>query len=104
MAGKKGSTHYAAEVKEQAVKMFLEEGMTYHAIAEELGIRQPDRIKRWVQAYRQEGGIGLHKVKGRPRKVEDKDAYIVRLEMENELLKKFHAELRKLTNEKRVTE
>ncbi len=104
MAGQKGMLHYKAEVKEQAVKMFLEEGMTYHAIADALGIRKPERIKQWVHAYRQEGGIGLHKVKGRPRKVEDKDAYIVRLEMENELLKKFHAELRKLTNEKHATE
>jgi len=104
MAGKKGMLHYKAEIKERAVKMFLEEGMTYYAISEALGVRKPERIKRWVQAYRQEGELGLHRVKGRPQKVEDKDAYIARLEMENELLKKFHAELRKLTNEKRATE
>jgi transposase len=104
MAGKKGSTHYKAEIKEQAVKMFLEDGMTYQAIVEALGLRKPDRVKQWVHDYRQEGELGLHRVKGRRRKVEDQEAYIVRLEMENELLKKFHAELRRLTNEKCGTE
>jgi transposase-like protein len=104
MTGKKGSTHYTAEVKEQAVRMFLEEGMTYQVIADRLEIRDSKRIKRWVHDYRSEGALGLHKAKGRPKKVEDQAAYIARLEMENALLKKFHAELRKLTKNKAGTE
>ena len=104
MAGKKGSTQYSAEIKEQAVRMFLEEGMTRQEIVEALGLRKPERVTEWVQAYRREGVLGLHKGKGRPRKAEDKDAYIARLEMENDLLKKFHAELRKLTNGEHDTE
>lgn len=104
MAGKKGSTHYTAEIKEQAVRMFLEEKMTYQSIAELLEIRDSERIKRWVHDYRSEGALGLHKAKGRPRKAEDQAAYIARLEMENTLLKKFHAELRKLTKDKAGTE
>jgi transposase-like protein len=96
--------HYTAAVKEEAVRLFLEEGMTYHAIAERLGIRKADRIEVWVRDYRKEGKLGLHKVKGRPRKKEDQAAYIARLEMENALLKKFHEELRKLSKPKPGTE
>ena len=84
--------------------MFLEEGMTRQEIVEALGLRTADRVSKWVQVYRREGELGLHKGKGRPRKAEDKDAYIARLEMENDLLKKFHAELRKLTHGKHDTE
>src|SRR5512145_1027852 len=97
MSGRKGMLHYRAEVKEEAVRLYLEEAMTYQAIAERLGIRKAERIEVWVGAYRREGELGLHKVKGRPRKKEDQAAYIARLEMENALLKKFHEELRKLS-------
>ncbi len=104
MSGKKGMLHYSAATKEEAVRLFLEEGLTYQAIAERLGIRKAKRIESWVQAYRQEGELGLHKVQGRPRQKEDQAAYIARLEMENALLKKFHEELRKLSGPKRGTE
>lgn len=101
MSGRKGMVHYGAEVKEEAVRLFQEEGMTYQAIAERLGIRKAERIRAWVRDYRKEGELGLHKVKGRPRKKADQAAYIARLEMENALLKKFHEELRKLSKPKR---
>lgn len=100
MSGRKGMVHYRAEVKEEAVRLFQEEGMTYQAIAERLEIRKAERIRAWVRDYRKEGELGLHKVKGRPRKQEDQAAYIARLEMENTLLKKFHEELRKLSKRK----
>lgn len=100
MSGRKGMVHYRAEVKEEAVRLFQEEGMTYQAIAERLGIRQAERIRAWLRDYRKEGELGLHKVKGRPRKQEDQAAYIARLEMENVLLKKFHEELRRLSKRK----
>lgn len=104
MSGRKGMLHYEAAVKEEAVRLFLEEGLTYQAIAERLGIRKAKRIKAWVRDYRKEGELGLHKVKGRPHKQEDQAASIARLEMENALLKKFHEELRKLSKPKRGTE
>jgi transposase len=105
LAGKKGSRHYKIEVKEQAVRMFLEEGKTYRTITEALEIRDPDRITRWVHDYRQDGKMGLMKSKGRPpKKQEGVEAELARLHMENELLKKFHAELRKLTKEEPGTE
>ncbi len=85
------------------MRLFLEERMTYHAIAKRLGIRKAERIEAWVRAYRREGELGLHKSKGRPRKKQDQAAYIARLEMENALLKKFHGELRKLSKQKPAT-
>ena len=101
MAGKKGMTHYSVEVKRRAVKMFLEEGLDYGSIAEEMGIRRAERIEKWVQMYRQEGEASFHKVKGRPRKETRPQTELERLRMENAILKKFQAELRKLELEKR---
>ena len=101
MAGKKGSTHYAIEIKEQAVKLFLEGHLSQKAIADRLGIRDADRIKKWVHDYRREGPLGLRKAKGRPRKrTEGVEAELARLRMENDMLKKLHAELRKAGIEK----
>ncbi len=49
-----------------------------------------------MRIYRREGEAGLQKARpGRPPKRENTEAYIRRLEMENELLKKLHIELRK---------
>jgi transposase-like protein len=101
MAGKKGSKHYTIEAKEEAVRLFLEGKFTKQAIAEQLGIRDPERIEKWVHDYRREGPLGLRKVKGRPRKqTEGVEAELARLRMENELLKKLHAEYRKAGIEK----
>lgn len=103
MAGKKGMAKYRRELKEQAVHLFLDEGWTYHSIAVALGIRDPDRVKKWVQAYRREGVAAFTKPKGhRPKaKTESPEEELARLRMENELLKKFHSELRKLELAKR---
>jgi len=101
MSGKKGMKHYSTAIKEEAVKLFLEEGLTYQAIAARLGIRKADRIERWVRRYRKEGAEAFTKPIGRPRKVEDEKAYIARLEMENKLLKKLQSELREIMLAKR---
>ena len=53
MSGRKGMTHYDAEIKRKAVRMFLEGHQTYAVIAKELGIRKAARIKVWVRRYRQ---------------------------------------------------
>jgi transposase-like protein len=101
MAGKKGMKHYSRELKEQAVRMALEEGMGYTAITQTLAVRDRWRVRRWVQAYRKEGAAAFTKPKGRPRKSASPQDELVRLRMENELLKKFHSELRKLGLAKR---
>jgi len=101
MSGKKGMLHYNKVIKETAVKMFLEEGVSYREIAEKLEIREPARIEKWVQMYRREGTASFEKPIGRPRKETRPQSELERLRMENDLLKKFHAELRKMELEKR---
>ena len=105
MAGKKGMKHYPLAMKLEAVRLHEEEGKAYQEITEILGIYDRKRVEKWLREYRREGeaafGRGPGQKKGRPPKRESTAAYIARLEMENDLLKKFHAELRKLELAKR---
>jgi len=99
MTGQKGKAHYPIEVKLEAVRLFLEEGLTRAEITKRLGLRSAGRVKTWVSQYRHEKDA-FRKPVGRPRKqgvgVESPEEELKRLRMENDLLKKFHAELRKL--------
>ena len=101
MSEKVRSPHYEIAIKEEAVRLFLEEGYTYKQIAEKFAIRRKQEIRKWVHQYRQEGELVFHKPKGRPRKVQDEKTYIARLEMENKLLKKLQSELREIMPAKR---
>jgi len=94
MSGQKGMLHYQVEIKQEAVRLVLEEHMTYAAVAEKLNIRKAERIEAWVRMYRREGELSFHKRIGRPVKTESKEREVERLRMENALLKKFHTELR----------
>ena len=95
MARKKGSRDYSIKLKLEALKL-IEDGLTQAEVTERLGIRDPRRVKNWLWIYRREGILGLKKPRrGRPPKRENTEAYIRRLEMENDLLKKFHTELHK---------
>ncbi len=97
MPGTKGMLHYEVATKQKAVAMFLKGQGSYAAIAKELEIRKPARIKAWVRMYRREGELLFHKPIGRPLKGEREEREMERLRMENALLKKFRAELRKLS-------
>lgn len=106
MAGKKGMKRYPPEVKREAVRLYTEEGKSQAEIVEALGIKNVRRVKEWLHEYRQEGDRAFEPnpqkgALGRPPKRENTAAYIARLEMENDLLKKLHAELRKLELAKR---
>ena len=94
MSGRKGMLHYGVEIKQEAVRLVLEEHMMYAAVASRLEIRKADRIEAWVRMYRQEGELSFHKRIGRPVKTESEEREVKRLRMENALLKKFHTELR----------
>ena len=96
MSGKKGMTHYTKQTKLEAVRLYLEEGISRTEIAEQLGLRRAKIVNRWVQRYHQEGPATFDKPKGRPPKREESlEEEVRRLRMENDLLKKFRAELRK---------
>jgi len=95
MSGKIGMRHYSAEMKQEAIRLFLEEGQTYREIAERLEIRKQERIRMWVQDYRRRGSELFARHSGRPFKTIDEKAYIARLEMENKILKKLQSELQK---------
>ncbi len=57
MARKKGSTDYSLEIKLEAIRLAEEEGLPYKDITEQLGIRDPGRVKRWMGIYRREGSV-----------------------------------------------
>ena len=88
--------HYIIEIKQEAVRLVLEEHMMYAVVADKLNIRKPDRIKAWVRMYRREGELSFHKPIGRPATTESAEQEVNRLRMENALLKKFHTELWKV--------
>ena len=95
MAGTKGMTHYPMATKLEAVRLHVEEGLPYAQVADQLGLRKPERIAIWVAQFRAEGAAGLSKQgSGRPRKARTDQERIAQLEMENALLKKLHTELR----------
>ena len=101
MSGKKGMRHYTRETKLEAIRLYIEEGKRQADITKQLGIQDATRVKIWLRKYRQEGEKAFDRkartgLIGRPPKKENQAAYIARLEMENALLKKFHAELRKM--------
>ena len=90
--------HYLKAIKLAAVRLF-QEGKTHGEITQALGIRDGQRTKKWIRAYREKGveafeAVTRKGVKGRRPKKENTKAYIARLEMEVALLKKFHTELR----------
>ena len=94
MSGQKGMMHYKVEIKQEAVRLVLEEHLTYAAVATSLEIRKAERIEVWVRMYREEGEASFHKPIGRPLKSQAEERELERLRMENALLKKFRTELR----------
>jgi transposase len=103
MSGKKGMKHYPLELKLEAMRLFYEEGKTRKEITAMLGIRDKDRVMKWLCQYRREGDYAFLKKPRKRLKKDDLQAYIAQLEMEVDLLKKFHSELRKEQLAKRNT-
>jgi transposase-like protein len=95
MSGTKGMPHYPLEMKQEAIRLREESGLSHAQIAEQLGIRKGGRKEAWYRAYRQEGELAFHRPIGRPRKDQAEQATIEQLSMENALLKELHTELRR---------
>ena len=97
MSRRKGSKDYPELVKREALRLYLEEGVPVGEIQERFSILDRNRISAWARQYRKEGEAMFadrRSRSGRKPKKENAEAYIARLEMEVDLLKKFHTELR----------
>ncbi len=97
MTRRKGSKDYPEWMKREALKLYLDEGWPAGEILDRYSITDPNRISAWARQYQKEGEAmfaNRRSRSGRKPKNETPDAYIARLEMELDLLKKFHAELR----------
>ncbi len=102
MGRPRGKQDYDIALRKRAIQMYFEGGKPAWEIREELGIEDKDQVAIWIWKYKKEGPQSLAKQRGRPRKqVENEGSYIQRLEMENDLLRNFHIELRRCTAEKR---
>lgn len=83
---------YSQELKLQAIQLSLEKGLTDAEVCEKLGIHDPGRLVKWRKKYQEEGEFGLRETRGRKQNQEnpaDLQRYIKKLEMENEILKKY---------------
>lgn len=97
MSRRKGSKDYPKWMKREALRLYLEEGWPAGEIRQKFSILDPNRISAWARQYQKEGEAMFADKRsrsGRKPKKENTAAYIARLEMEVDLLKKFHAELR----------
>ncbi len=97
MTRRKGSKDYPEWMKREALRLYLDEGWPAGEILQRYSIIDPNRISAWARQYQKEGEAMFANKRsrsGRKPKKETTAAYIARLEMELDLLKKFHAELR----------
>jgi len=97
MSRRKGSKDYPKWMKREALRLYLEEGVPAGEILQRLSIVDHNRISAWARQYQKEGEAMFADKRsrsGRKPKKENTAARIARLEMELDLLKKFHAELR----------
>jgi len=98
MAGKKGMKHYSLEIRQEVVDKHLREGVSTWVLCKQYGIdsTQVQNWCRWQREYEMPKQL-TGKKRGRPRTSggeETLEQKIKRLEMENELLKKFNELLR----------
>ena len=98
MSGIKGMKTYPMTIKQEAVRLFFEEGKTMKEIMAKLEIRNDTQLECWFRAFRKDGILGLaEKRKGRRPKIavhtiDNTEQRIKQLEMENELLRNFLSE------------
>lgn len=97
MTRRKGSKDYPVWMKREGIRLYLEEGWSAAEILGRFSIADRNRISAWVRQYQAEGEemfANKRSRSGRKPKKENTATYIARLEMELDLLKKFHTELR----------
>ncbi|WP_231888260.1 helix-turn-helix domain-containing protein [Paenibacillus glucanolyticus] len=70
---------YSEEIKKEAVRLHVIEGWTYRKINEHLGINDPQRMKKWMRKFREQGEFGLVDQRGRREAYIDQDRYVQKL-------------------------
>ena len=82
--------HYPETIKREAIRLHVEEKLSYREIAERLGIRDKERVKAWMRKFREEGNRVFQDRRGNPfRETTEENRYLKSLEMENAVLKKW---------------
>lgn len=92
---------YTQDQKLEAVRLFLDEGLTKPQVMERVGIKSLTSLERWIREYRQGGAEALApRPKGRRPKPkepvyatreEELEARVRELELENAILKRINA-------------
>jgi transposase len=55
---------YTPEFKMEAVRLYLEEGLSYQAVAKQLGVPSHTQIRQWVKKYRNGESLEDHRQSG----------------------------------------
>jgi transposase len=108
---KKGQVfqQYNLEIKQEAVRLYESEGMSYQSVAEKLGVKNNTQIKQWVKKHRKgeslerrNGQTNTAWRKGHPKtkfaSVEEELAYV---KAERDYLKKRYPNLHEECCEKK---
>lgn len=100
---KKHKSHKSVEVKLNAVRQVLENNRPVALVAKELGMHR-DTVNRWVNAYKAKGEEGLENPRSIARssssnedrkRIRELEKKLKEKELENEILKKFQAFLKR---------
>lgn len=98
---KRINNKYTKEFKLKAIKMYLDEGLSYNQVALKLNIKSKTQVMNWVKQFQEKGatifdietrGRATGGKKGRPKtKFNSLEEEVEYLRMEVEFLKKLRA-------------
>lgn len=92
---KKGQTltKYSEELKKEAVRLHLEEHMSYSQILEKLNIKSDAQLVRWIRKFNSGETFEDRRGKGGRKHFDSKDEEIAYLKAQVEYLKKLNPNL-----------
>lgn len=94
---KKGAKNnrYSIETKLEAVRLILEEGMSYRAVAQHLGLRNKSQVEAWVKRHKEERSFADERLRppARPDHFNSIEEELEFYKMENAYLKKRNPNL-----------
>lgn len=92
---KKGQTFtkYSEELKNEAVRLHLEEHMSYSQILEKLDIKSDAQLVRWIRKFKSGETFEDRRGKGGRKHFDSKDEEITYLKAQVEYLKKLNPNL-----------